>query len=65
MNAEYPILPSHKLSPIGKLIPNEIPLIMPVERIVPDELYRLGAGTLDSHNVWVVDERVCVFDHFL
>jgi len=44
MNAKYPILPSHKLSPIGKLIPNEIPPVMPMERISPDEVYGLGDG---------------------
>jgi len=43
-NAKHKITPSHKLSPIGKLIPHEIPPVMPVERISPDEVYPLGNG---------------------
>jgi len=44
MNAKLPIRPIHKLSPIGKLIPNEIPPVLPIERIEPDEVYGLGNG---------------------
>jgi len=43
-NVRKPIIPKHKLSPIGKLIPNEIPPVMPVERIEPDEVHSLGNG---------------------
>ncbi|KAL7532529.1 hypothetical protein ACHAXR_004689, partial [Thalassiosira sp. AJA248-18] len=44
------IIPHHKLSPIGKLIPNEIPPVMPTERISPDEVYKL-----DDKGRWMLD----------
>ena len=44
MNAKYGMKPEHKLSPIGKLIPNEVPPVMPMERIEADEVYSLGQG---------------------
>ncbi len=31
-------------SPIGKLVPSEIPPVMPMERVPPDEVYDLGFG---------------------
>jgi hypothetical protein len=31
-------------SPIGKLVPSEIPPILPIERIAPDEIHDLGSG---------------------
>jgi len=31
-------------SPIGKLVPSEIPPVMPMERIHPDEVHDLGSG---------------------
>lgn len=43
-NVKYKIIPQHKLSPIGKLIPHEIPPVMPTERIAPDEVHDLGDG---------------------
>jgi len=36
--------PQNFASPIGKLIPSEIPPILPMERITPDEVFDLGAG---------------------
>ncbi len=42
-------MPKHKLSPIGKLIPHEIPPVMPMERIAPEEVYSLGQGR------WMLD----------
>ena len=44
-----PIMPSHKLAPIGKLIPNEIPPVLPMEKIMPEEIYELDEGR------WMVD----------
>ena len=43
-NIKGPLMAKHKLSPIGKLIPHEIPPIMPLRRHVPDEVYGLGNG---------------------
>ena len=42
-------VPEHTLSPIGRLVPSEIPPVMPVERVDPDEVYSLGQGR------WMVD----------
>jgi hypothetical protein len=36
-------------SPIGKLVPSEIPPILPMERIAPDEIHDLGSGR------WLLD----------
>ncbi|KAL9179118.1 hypothetical protein ACHAXT_000160, partial [Thalassiosira profunda] len=43
-NARRKIVPRHKLAPIGRLTPHEIPPVMPVERLEPDEVYGLGDG---------------------
>lgn len=43
------VFPDHTLSPIGKLVPNEIPPVLPMERIYPEELYGLGQGR------WMID----------
>lgn len=43
-NSNYKLMPDHKLSPIGKLVPHEIPPVLPVERVAPDEVYSLGSG---------------------
>ena len=48
-NAKHQIMPKHKLSPIGKLIPNEIPPVLPMERIQPEEVRELDNGR------WLVD----------
>lgn len=42
-------IPEHKLSPIGRLVPIEIPPVMPVERVDPDEMYSLDQGR------WMLD----------
>ena len=44
----YPV-PQDYAAPIGKLIPNEIPPVMPMERIAPDEVHGLGSGR------WLLD----------
>ena len=44
MTGKYTVTPKHNMSPIGKLIPHEIPPVMPVERLSPDEVYSLGNG---------------------
>jgi hypothetical protein len=49
MMVRQSIIPEHKLAPIGRLIPNEIPPVMPVERVEPDEIYSLGQGR------WMID----------
>jgi hypothetical protein len=49
MNVRQSIIPEHTLSPIGRLIPNEIPPVLPIERVDPDEIYSLGQGR------WMVD----------
>ncbi|KAL7551332.1 hypothetical protein ACHAWF_014525, partial [Thalassiosira exigua] len=49
MNANKKREPDHLMSPIGKLIPNEIPPVLPTERILPDEVYGLGDGR------WIYD----------
>ena len=36
--------PQNFASPIGKLIPSEIPPILPMERLAPDEIFDLGSG---------------------
>ncbi|OEU17479.1 Bac_rhamnosid-domain-containing protein [Fragilariopsis cylindrus CCMP1102] len=36
--------PRHFASPIGKLIPSEIPPVLPMERLSPDEIFDLGSG---------------------
>ena len=36
--------PKHFASPIGKLIPSEIPPVLPMERLSPDEIFDLGSG---------------------
>ena len=43
-NIKGPLMAKHKLSPIGRLIPHEIPPIMPLRRHVPDEVYGMGNG---------------------
>jgi len=40
---------NHYAAPIGKLVPNEIPPVMPMERIAPDEIHDLGNGR------WLLD----------
>mmetsp|Transcript_20452 Transcript_20452/g.42912 ORF Transcript_20452/g.42912 Transcript_20452/m.42912 type:complete len:1082 (-) Transcript_20452:914-4159(-) len=44
----YPV-PQEFSSPIGKLIPNEIPPVLPMELIAPDEIHNLGSGR------WLLD----------
>ena len=41
--------PDNTASPIGKLVPSEIPPILPMERIAPDEVHNLGDGR------WLLD----------
>ncbi|KAL7452862.1 hypothetical protein ACHAWC_008097, partial [Mediolabrus comicus] len=41
--------PEYLASPIGKLVPSEIPPILPMERIAPDEIHGLGSGR------WLLD----------
>ena len=48
-NLRKPILPDHTLSPIGMLVPYEIPPVLPMERITPEEIYGLGQGR------WMID----------
>ena len=48
-NEKHQINPRHKLSPIGKLIPSEIPPVLPMERIMPEEIHSLGSGR------WLID----------
>ncbi len=48
-NLRKQIFPSHTLSPIGKLEPSEIPPVLPMERIEPEEIYGLGQGR------WMID----------
>ncbi len=44
----YPV-PQDFSSPIGKLIPSEIPPVLPMESITPDEIHDLGSGR------WLLD----------
>jgi hypothetical protein len=41
--------PDHSLSPIGMLVPYEIPPVLPMERVYPEEVYGLGQGR------WMID----------
>lgn len=48
-NLRKTVFPEHTLSPIGRLIPHEIPPVLPMERVYPDEIYGLGQGR------WIID----------
>jgi hypothetical protein len=48
-NDKRPQLPEHKVAPIGKLVPHEAPPVLPMAKILPDEIYSLGNGR------WMID----------
>jgi hypothetical protein len=48
-SADASLLPEHFAAPIGKLVPPEIPPVLPMERLAPDEVRDLGSGR------WLLD----------
>jgi hypothetical protein len=44
-----PTVPENKVAPIGKLVPHETPPVLPMAKILPDEIYSLGDGR------WMID----------